>query len=74
MPRLFARSSTPSRTSRSRSADDNMTLGDRSMSEKSVSDRIMGRMKLNLTFLGIGGGSGAQHNVDNDAGSVVDSL
>lgn len=73
MPRLFARSSTPSRTSRSRSADDNMTLGDRSMSEKSVSDRIMGRMKLNLTFLGIGGGSGA-HNVDNDAGSVVDSL
>lgn len=73
MPRLFARSSTPSRTSRSRSADDNMTLGDRSMSEKSVSDRIMGRMKFNLTFLGIGGGSGA-HNVDNDAGSVVDSL
>ena len=73
MPRLFARSSTPSRTSRSRSADDNLTLGDRSMSEKSVSDRIMGRMKLNLTFLGIGGGSGA-HNVDNDAGSVVDSL
>jgi hypothetical protein len=50
-----------------------MTLGDRSMSEKSVSDRIMGRMKFNLTFLGIGGGSGA-HNVDNDAGSVVDSL
>ena len=73
MPRLFARSSTPSRTSRSRSADDNLTLGDRSMSEKSVSDRIMGRMKFNLTFLGIGGGSGA-HNVDNDAGSVVDSL
>ena len=73
MPRLFARSSTPSRTSRSRSADDNLTLGDRSMSEKSVSDRIMGRMKLNLTFLGIGGGSGT-HNVDNDAGSVVDSL
>jgi hypothetical protein len=74
MPRLFARSSTPGRTSRSRSADDNMTLGDRSMSEKSVSDRIMGRMKLNLTFLGIGGGSGAHNVVDNDTGSVVDSL
>lgn len=73
MPRLFARSSFSGRKSRSRSADDNITLGDRSMSEKSVSDRIMGRMKLNLTFLGIGGGSGA-HSVDNDAVSVVDSL
>jgi hypothetical protein len=31
-------------------------------------------MKLNLTFLGIGGGSGAHNVVDNDTGSVVDSL
>jgi hypothetical protein len=79
MPRLpFARSSHKKTASGGGDAGDDLTVGSfRSLGEKSVSDRIMGRMKMNLSSLlppsllggGFGGGGGGFG--DNDNGSSL---